>query len=37
MSPEKPSFYLGTSGWAYRDWEGELYPHDLPPSEYLTT
>lgn len=28
--------YLGTSGWAHRDWEGHFYPHAMPPSEYLT-
>lgn len=28
--------YLGTSGWAHRDWVGVLYPHDMPPTEYLT-
>lgn len=28
--------YLGTSGWAHRDWVGLLYPHDMPPTEYLT-
>jgi uncharacterized protein YecE (DUF72 family) len=29
-------FRLGTSGWAYRDWVGQLYPHDMSPGEYLT-
>lgn len=29
--------YLGTSGWAHRDWIGKLYPHDMPPAEYLAT
>ena len=27
--------YLGTSGWAHRNWVGLLYPHDLPALEYL--
>ena len=35
MSPEKRTFYLGTSGWGHRDWVGRLYPHDMPPGEYL--
>ena len=37
MSREPQTFYLGTSGWAHRDWVGSLYRHDMPPSEYLTT
>jgi uncharacterized protein YecE (DUF72 family) len=36
MSSEKRTFFLGTSGWAHRDWAGKLYPHDLPPADYLT-
>src|SRR5215510_2128118 len=36
-SPERGTFYLGTSGWAHRDWIGVLYAHDLPPPEYLPT
>lgn len=38
MSPTSPDrmFYLGTSGWAYRDWIGKLYPHDMPAGEFLT-
>lgn len=35
MSPEQRPFLLGTSGWAHRDWVGVLYPHDMPPAEYL--
>jgi len=37
MSPEQGPLYLGTSGWAHRDWVGVLYAHDLSPSEYLPT
>jgi len=37
MSREPQIFSLGTSGWAHRDWVGVLYPHDMPPTEYLTT
>src|SRR5262245_28566425 len=36
MSPEPQTWYLGTTGWAHRDWVGILYPHDMPPTEYLT-
>ena len=36
MSREPQTLYLGTSGWAHRDWVGVLYPHDMPPTEYLT-
>lgn len=35
MSAEDRTFYLGTSGWAHRDWVGRLYPHDMAPAEYL--
>jgi uncharacterized protein YecE (DUF72 family) len=35
MYPENRQFYLGTSGWAHRDWIGKFYPHDMPPAEYL--
>jgi uncharacterized protein YecE (DUF72 family) len=37
MDPENRQFYLGTSGWAHRDWIGKLYPHDVPPAEHLAT
>ena len=35
MCPENRAFFLGTSGWAHRDWIGKLYPHDMAPAEYL--
>jgi uncharacterized protein YecE (DUF72 family) len=35
MSAEHRTFYLGTSGWAHRDWVGQLYPHDMAPAAYL--
>ena len=35
MSHEPRTFYLGTSGWAHRDWVGVFYAHDGPPAEYL--
>ena len=37
MSREQGSLYLGTSGWAHRDWVGVLYAHDLTPPDYLPT
>src|SRR4026209_2398210 len=37
MSPEQDTLYLGTSGWAHRDWVGLLYAHDLSPPAYLPT
>lgn len=37
MASMQPHFVIGTSGWAHRDWVGTLYPHDMPPSEYLPT
>ncbi|GBD12890.1 hypothetical protein HRbin24_00910 [bacterium HR24] len=30
------TFYIGTSGWHYRHWQGIFYPSDLPPSRWLT-
>lgn len=29
------SIHIGTSGWSYPHWHGELYPHGSPPSERL--
>src|SRR5512145_187614 len=37
MSREQGTLYIGTSGWAHRDWVGVLYAHDLSPSDYLST
>jgi uncharacterized protein YecE (DUF72 family) len=39
MSPtssKRPTFLLGTSGWAHRDWVGTFYPQEMPAGEYLT-
>ena len=36
MSFNQSILHLGTSGWAHRDWEGKLYPHDCHPREYLS-
>jgi uncharacterized protein YecE (DUF72 family) len=30
-----PRVFIGTSGWAYRDWRGVFYPDDLPARRYL--
>lgn len=32
----KGKFYVGTSGWSYKDWKGVFYPPDLKSSEWLT-
>jgi uncharacterized protein YecE (DUF72 family) len=29
------SLYVGTSGWDYREWKPDFYPHDLPRAEFL--
>lgn len=29
------SLYIGTSGWAYREWRGRWYPPSLPSSRWL--
>jgi uncharacterized protein YecE (DUF72 family) len=31
-----PKAWIGTSGWAYKDWGKEFYPDNLPDSERLT-
>jgi uncharacterized protein YecE (DUF72 family) len=30
-----PQIHVGTSGWHYEWWKGNVYPKDLPPSEWL--
>lgn len=30
------NFYVGTSGYAYKEWKGSFYPDDLPAAEMLT-
>jgi uncharacterized protein YecE (DUF72 family) len=29
------TLYVGTSGWAYREWKPDFYPQDLPQSRFL--
>lgn len=29
------SLYVGTSGWAYKEWKPEFYPADVPQSRFL--
>jgi uncharacterized protein YecE (DUF72 family) len=29
------NLYVGTSGWAYREWRGDFYPPDLAQSRFL--
>ncbi|HKQ37387.1 MAG TPA: DUF72 domain-containing protein, partial [Verrucomicrobiae bacterium] len=28
-------FYVGTSGYAYKEWKGKFYPEDLPDKQML--
>lgn len=28
-------FYIGTSGWSYRDWSGSFYPEEIPQRDWL--
>ena len=28
--------FIGTSGWTYRHWKGDFYPHDLPVSQWFS-
>ena len=35
IEPPEPGLYLGTSGWSYADWEGSLYPENLPAASRL--
>jgi len=35
ISPPEKGLYLGTSGWAYADWEGTLYSVGLSPGARL--
>lgn len=32
-----PLFYVGTSGYAFKEWKGPFYPEKLPDSEMLST
>ncbi len=31
-----PQVFIGTSGWAYKDWGKKFFPKELPQSEHLT-
>ncbi len=35
IEPPEPGLYLGTSGWSYADWEGSVYPANLPAASRL--
>ncbi|MGI9049518.1 MAG: DUF72 domain-containing protein [Rubrobacteraceae bacterium] len=35
IEPPEPGLYLGTSGWSYADWEGSVYPENLPAASRL--
>jgi uncharacterized protein YecE (DUF72 family) len=30
-----PTYFIGTSGWTYDDWNGPFYPQNLPRSRWL--
>lgn len=32
---DRPSFFIGTSGWTYDDWKGRFYPADLPKKSWF--
>jgi len=38
MNPDQGArrFWIGTSGWYYRHWEGRFYPEGLPSTEWLS-
>lgn len=29
------ALYVGTSGWAYKEWKPDFYPADLPQKRFL--
>jgi uncharacterized protein YecE (DUF72 family) len=29
-------FFVGTSGYSYKEWKGSFYPEKLPPKEMLS-
>jgi uncharacterized protein YecE (DUF72 family) len=35
IEPPEEGLYLGTSGWSYADWEGTVYPEELPSGSRL--
>jgi uncharacterized protein YecE (DUF72 family) len=35
IEPPETGLYLGTSGWSYADWEGTVYPANLPAGARL--
>jgi uncharacterized protein YecE (DUF72 family) len=34
-TPKPPNLFIGTSGYAYKEWKGSFYPKDLPASQML--
>ncbi len=34
-SPDKPKYFIGTSGWTYEHWKGRFYPDELPKSHWF--
>ncbi len=31
--PDRPSLFIGTSGWNYFDWKGRFHPDELKAAE----
>jgi len=29
------ALYIGTSGWAYKEWKPDFYPQDVPQRAFL--
>jgi uncharacterized protein YecE (DUF72 family) len=29
------TLYVGTSGWAYKEWKPGFYPESVPPARFL--
>src|SRR4029077_13402723 len=32
---QRMNFYVGTSGYSYKEWKGTFYPEDLPDKQML--
>jgi len=35
--PSTPTFFAGTSGWAYPSWKPDFYPKDVRPRDFLAS
>jgi len=36
LSPPNMKFYVGTSGYSYKEWKGSFYPEKLPQKKMLS-